>query len=65
MEYCAHRDPGEGAVTLGKTEPDLPATVGGSPAEAGGGFVSPWGQGNWQRRLWEVLLGVSPPRVCH
>ena len=30
-----HRDPGEGAVTPGDTEPDLPATVGGSPAEAG------------------------------
>ena len=32
-----HRDPGEGAVTPGETEPDLPASVGGSPAEAGKG----------------------------
>ena len=30
-----HWDPGEGAVTLGETEPDLPASAGGSPAEAG------------------------------
>ena len=30
-----HWDPGEGAVTPGETEPDLPARVGGSPAEAG------------------------------
>ena len=65
MEQCAHRDPGEGAVTLGETEPDLPASVGGSPAEAGAGSVSLWGQGHWQRRSWEVLVGVSPPRVCH
>ena len=49
----------------GETEPDLSASVGGSPAEAGGGSVSPWGQGHWQQKFWEVLLGVSPPRVCH
>ena len=35
--------PGEGAVTLGETEPDVHAGVGGSPAEASGGSVSPWG----------------------
>ena len=45
---CAHRDPGEGAVTPGNTEPDLPASVGGSPVEVGGGCVSPWGQGHRQ-----------------
>ena len=33
-KYCAHRDPGEGTVTPGDTEPDLPVCVGGSPAEA-------------------------------
>ena len=60
-----NQDPGEGAVTPGETEPDLPASVGGSPAEAEGGSVSPWGQGHWQQKFWEVLLGVSPPRVCH
>ena len=48
-----------------ETEPDLPASVGGSPAEAVGGCGSPWGQGHWQQQFWEVLLGVSPPRVCH
>ena len=30
-----HRDPGYGAVNPGETEPDLPASVGGFPAEAG------------------------------
>ena len=35
-----HRDPGEGAVTPRETEPDLPASVGGSPAEVGGGCGS-------------------------
>ena len=30
-----------------------------------GGSVSPWGQGHWQQKFWEVHLGVSPPRVCH
>ena len=49
----------------GETEPDLPASVGGSPAEAGGGCGSPWGQGHWQQKFWEVLLGVGPPRVCN
>ena len=29
------KDPGKGALTPGETEPDLPASVGGSPAEAG------------------------------
>ena len=60
-----HQDPGEGAVTPGETEPDLPASVGGSPAEVVGGSVSPWGQGHWQQKFWEELLGVSLPRVCH
>ena len=58
-------DPGEGAVTPGETEPGLPASVGGSPAEAGGGCVSPWGQGHWQQKFWDVLLGESLPRVQH
>ena len=49
----------------GETEPDLPASVGGFPAEVGGGCGSPWGQGHWQQKFWEVLLGVSPPRVRH
>ena len=44
MEQCAHWDLGEGEVTLGETEADLPASVGGSPAEVGAGSGSPWGQ---------------------
>ena len=64
-KQCVLQDPGEGAVTPGETEPDLPASVAGSPAEAGGGCGSPWGQGHWRQKFWEVLLGVSPCRVCH
>ena len=55
------KDPG--GVTPGETEPDLPASVGRSLAEDRGGSVSPWGQGHWQQKFWEVLLGMSPPRV--
>ena len=51
-KWCAHRDPGEGAVTPGETELDLPASAGGSPAEAGGGCGSLWGQGHWQQKFW-------------
>ena len=38
---------------------------GGSPAEVGGGCGSWWGQRHWQQKFWEVLLGMSPPRVHH
>ena len=31
----------------------------------GGVCGSPWGQGHWQQKFWEVLLGMSPPRVHH
>ena len=55
------RTQGEGAVTTQKTEPDLPTNVGGSPAEAGGGCDSLWGQGHWEQKFWEVLLGVNHP----
>ena len=40
-KQCAHQTKEEGAVTPKETEPDLPATVGGSPAEVGGGCGSP------------------------
>ena len=36
-------------------------SVGGSPAEAGGGLGSPWGQGHLQQKFWEVLLGMHEP----
>ena len=48
-------------MTPQETEQDLPASVGGSPAEAEGGYGSPYEQGHWQQKFWEVLLGVSPP----
>ena len=41
------------------------ASVGGSPAESGVGCGSPCGQGHWQQKLWEVLLGMSPSGVHH
>ena len=50
-----YRDPGEGAVTLSETEPDLPASVGGSPAEAGGVTVG-------TRTLAAEVLGSNPLR---
>ena len=59
------RTQGKGAVTPEETEPDLPASFEGSPAEAGDGCGSPCGQGHWQQKFWEVLHGMSPPRVCH
>ena len=64
-KQCAHWDPGEGAVTPQETEPELPASVGGSLAEVGDGCGTPWGQGHWQKKFQEILLGMSPPRVCH
>ena len=48
---CASGPRGEGAVTPQDTEPDLPTSVGGSPAEAGGGCGSPQGQGHWQQKF--------------
>ena len=41
-----NRTKGEVAVTPYENEPDLPASVGGSPAEVGGGCGSPQGQGH-------------------
>ena len=40
------RTQGKGSVTPQETEPDLPAGVGGSPAEVGGGCGSLRGQGH-------------------
>ena len=48
-------------MTPEETEPDLPASVAGSPAEAGCGCGSPWGQRHWQQKFWEVLLGAISP----
>ena len=59
------RTQGEGAVTPWETEPDLPASVGGPPAEAGVSCGSPGAQGHWQQKFWEVFLGVSLPGVHH
>ena len=56
IKWCAHRDPGEGAVTPGETEPDLPASVGGSPAEAVGQLWLTMGT----RTLATEVLGSTP-----
>ena len=55
----------KGAVTPQETEPDLPASVGGSPVEAWVGSGSLWGQGHWQQQSWKMPLGVSPLGVHH
>ena len=56
-KYCGHWDPGEG-VTPGETEPDLPASVRGSPAEAGGWLWLTVGT----RTLAAEVLGSIPWR---
>ena len=57
-EWCAHRDPGEGAVTLGETEPDLPAGVGGVSCRGGGWLCFTVGTGT----LAVEVLGSAPWR---
>ena len=52
---CAHWDPGEGAVTPQETEPDLPASVGGSPSEVG--VAVPHCE---ERTLAAEVLGSTP-----
>ena len=52
-------------MTPKETKTDISASVGGSPAEVAGGCGSPRGQGHWQQKFWEVLLGMSPPRIHH
>ena len=47
------------------TEPDLPASVGGSPVVAWVGSGSLQGQGHWQQRSWKLPLGLSPLGGCH
>ena len=53
------RTQGKGVVTPQNTEPDLPAIVGGSPAEVWGGSGSVQGQGHWQQQFLEVSIGVN------
>ena len=37
-----------------------PASVGGSPAEAGSGCGSPWGQGHWKPDFYFCLFILLP-----
>ena len=50
----------QGAVTPWKTEPELPASAGGSPTEACVGRGSSQGQRHWQQHSWKIPLGVKP-----
>ena len=51
---------GEGAVTSQKTEPDLPASAGGSPVEVRVGNGSRRGQGRTGPQPGKGLLGGDP-----
>ena len=50
----------KGAVTPQATEPELPASVGGSPVVLWVGRGSPQGQGHWQQQAKKVPLGINP-----
>ena len=54
---------GKGAVTPGETEPDLPASVGGSFAEVGA--VAHRGDKDTGSRSSGKYSLVRPPKVCH
>ena len=50
---------GKGAVTLQEAEPDLPASVGGSPAEAWVNKGSLQAPGDWQQLSGKVPFGIN------
>ena len=50
---------GKGAGTPQETEPDLPASAGGSPADAWVGSRSLWGWGHQQQPSRELPLGTN------
>jgi len=56
---------GKGAVTPQETDPDLPASVGGSPVEAWVSKFSPQGRRHWQQQSFKVLLGIRTPGDHH
>ena len=57
----APRTQEKGAVTPQETEPDLPASVQESPAEAWVNSGLPWSQRHWLQQSWEPQhAGVSP-----
>ena len=55
------RTQGKGAGTPQETEADLPASAGGSPAQAWVGSRSLWGWGHQQQQSRELPLGSNPP----
>ena len=46
-------------MTPQETEPKLPASVGGSPVEAGVNRSSPQGQGDWQQPSGRIPFGIN------
>ena len=44
-----HQDPEEKAVTPQEPGPDLPTGLGGSPGQAGDGWIAQWTRHRWQR----------------
>ena len=54
----------KGAATPQETEPELPASVGGSPAEAWVNKGSLQAPGDWQQLSGKVAFGVKLG-VCH
>ena len=61
---CVCQDSGDAAVSPQETEPNLPVSVGESPAEVRVGSGFPREQGHRQQQSWEVTLGVSPLGDC-
>ena len=51
------RTGGQEQLTPQDTEPDLPASSGGSAVEVGQ-QGSPQGRGHWQQQPWKMLLGI-------
>ena len=53
------RTQGKGAVDPQETEPDLPASVAGSPVKLWISRGSPQGRGHWQQQPWKMSLGIK------
>ena len=63
--FHVHQGAGKKVVTSQDTGQDLPASIGGTPVDAGDSYVSLWGQGHWRQQFWSALIGVSPLGGCN
>ena len=59
-QFCMHRDSEERSRAPQETDPNLPAGVGGPPAEVWGGRADHRGPGPWKGSL-----GINPLGGCH